>query len=362
MHKILHSIAVFLLLSAVSLSAAAQRFSLSGIAEAAFLSRLGGDQSGTSSLYLPAVTLGGTYDAGRGWTLAAEAEFTYPCPADEPGGERRPEFMLSEFYIEKSFSSYLNIKAGFFALPVGHTGRRDTPLDFFTVAPPAGEAALLPVTWKQTGLSLGGEAGRWNYEAMLTGGLDAPPLNYGDATAASVHHPYEFNPSNGLSVAARGEYAFAPAGLLALSAHHCAYRDTLRDERARLTTAALNFHYEKAHRWMLRALLLYRAHHPAAARPENAVGAGAEAGFNLLSLSPKSDPQRRLYAFARYDYANTALGRAARSAFSSLSAGFNYFPLDCLVLKAHYTARLAHHNTARASELCMSIAYTGDLF
>ncbi len=339
-------------------SASAQNFALSGIAEGVYEHRFKADgDKGMGSFYLPGITLGGAYHMEKGWTLGAEAEFTYGCPLDEPVGERSMEFSLSEFYIEKSFAPYINIKVGYFALPVGYLGVRDTPADFLTVSPPVSEASLLPVTWKQTGVSLFGEVGGWGYELMLASGLSASPVSAEDGAAACVANPYEMDFSNGLSVAARAEYAFADRSHVALSAHSCAYRDTVAHRRSHLNTIAADFHFEDENAWRVSANTLLRTQNHPMEWGKNAFGAGVESGFNLLSLSVKqTEKARRLYAFARYDF--TAL----RETVSHVAAGFNFQPIDRIVVKAQYLATLPHGHKKCSSGFSMSIAYVGDFF
>ncbi len=358
MNRKFTSILVLLTLLFVAQSVSAQKFSLSGIAEGVYEHRFKEEgNKGKGSFYLPGVTLGGSVALEKGWTLGAEAEFTYSSLLDEPDGERNMEFSLSEFYIEKSFSPYINIKVGYFSLPLGYTGVRDTPADFLTVSPSESEAALLPVTWKQTGVSLFGEAGKWGYELMLASALAAPPISDEDGTAAEVQQPYEIDFSNGFAVAARAEYAFAENSHFALSAHSCAFRDTLLQKRSRLNTVAADFHFEDDNAWKISANALLRTQKYAMKWGKNAFGAGAEVGFNLLSFSAKQrEKSRKLYAFARYDF--TALQETT----SHVAAGFNFQPIDRIVIKAQYLGTLPEGAKKCSSGFAMSIAYVGDFF
>ena len=78
--------------------------------------------------------------------------------------ERGGEVELEQFWIQKSFGRFANIRAGHIVVPVGLTNAYHEPLNFFTVYRPEGENTILPCTWHQTGVSFWGHAGDFRYD------------------------------------------------------------------------------------------------------------------------------------------------------------------------------------------------------
>lgn len=125
------------------------------------------------------------YDFGKGWTLGTEIEFEHGGTGSaieyeaeesiefEQEQERGGEVELEQFWIQKSFGRFANIRAGHIVVPVGLTNAYHEPLNFFTVYRPEGENTILPCTWHQTGVSFWGHAGDFRYELQMIAGLDA---------------------------------------------------------------------------------------------------------------------------------------------------------------------------------------------
>ena len=87
------------------------------------------------------------YDFGKGWTMGTEIEFEHTgtgaaveMEADEGGEyeteiEKGGEVELEQFWIQKSFAKWANIKLGHIVVPVGLNNAHHEPLNFFTVSP-----------------------------------------------------------------------------------------------------------------------------------------------------------------------------------------------------------------------------------
>ena len=113
------------------------------------------------------------YDFGKGWTFNTEIEFEHGGTGgayekeDEEGGEweseteKGGEVELEQFYIQKSFGNFANIRMGHLVVPVGLNNAHHEPLNFFTVYRPEGENTILPSTWHQTGIDFWGRSGDW---------------------------------------------------------------------------------------------------------------------------------------------------------------------------------------------------------
>ncbi|MDR0811332.1 MAG: hypothetical protein LBN23_03525, partial [Paludibacter sp.] len=112
---------------------------------------------------LPHVVLYLGYDFGHGWRFATEIEFehggtgsTFEIEKTEAGEyekeiEKGGEVNLEQFWIEKNWSSYANLRMGHIIVPVGITNQYHMPTEFFSVLRPD-EASILPCTWHETGI------------------------------------------------------------------------------------------------------------------------------------------------------------------------------------------------------------------
>ena len=95
------------------------------------------------------------YDFGKGWTFGTEIEFEHGGTGSaieyeaeesiefEQEQEKGGEVELEQFWIQKSFGKFLNIRAGHIVVPVGLTNAYHEPLNFFTVYRPEGENTIL---------------------------------------------------------------------------------------------------------------------------------------------------------------------------------------------------------------------------
>ena len=94
---------------------------------------------------IPHVVIHLGYDFGKGWSLGTEIEFEHGGNGiayekeDEEGGEweqeteKGGEVELEQFWLQKSFAPWANIRAGHIVVPVGLNNAHHEPLNFFTV-------------------------------------------------------------------------------------------------------------------------------------------------------------------------------------------------------------------------------------
>ena len=134
------------------------------------------DSDGHGRVDLPHVVIMIGYDFGKGWSMGSEIEFEHGGTEsaieveDEEAGEfekeieRGGEVALEQFWIQKSFCSGFNIRAGHIIVPIGQINNAHLPTQFFTVYRPEGENTIMPCTWHETGLSVWGRIGDWRYD------------------------------------------------------------------------------------------------------------------------------------------------------------------------------------------------------
>lgn len=88
------------------------------------------------------------------------------------GDDNNGEVELEQAYIEHDLNSNTHLRAGLFLLPVGILNYTHEPDTFYGVERNNVEKEIIPTTWWEGGLAVGGEfAPGWNYDAAVTSGL-----------------------------------------------------------------------------------------------------------------------------------------------------------------------------------------------
>ena len=171
------------------------------------------------------------YDFGKGWSLGTEIEFEHGGNGiayekeDEEGGEweqeteKGGEVELEQFWLQKSFGRWANIRAGHIVVPVGLNNAHHEPLNFFTVYRPEGENTILPSTWHQTGVSFWGRYGDFRYEAQLLAGLNADNFTNTGWIHKGHKSPLEFDVANKYGVALRLDNYTVPTTVCTTAVH-----------------------------------------------------------------------------------------------------------------------------------------------
>ena len=172
------------------------------------------------------------YDFGKGWSLGTEIEFEHGGNGiayekeDEEGGEweqeteKGGEVELEQFWLQKSFGRWANVRAGHIVVPVGLNNAHHEPLNFFTVYRPEGENTIMPSTWHQTGVSFWGRYGDFRYEAQFLAGLNADNFTNTNWIKKGPKSPLEFDIANKYGVALRLDNYTIPGLRIGLSAYY----------------------------------------------------------------------------------------------------------------------------------------------
>ena len=352
---------------------------------------------------LPHVVVMLGYDFGRGWTLGMEIEFEHGGVEaavereNEEAGEfekeieRGGEVALEQFWIQKTFFPQLNLKAGHIIVPVGLTNAYHLPTQFFTVYRPEGENTIIPCTWHETGISLWGKAGQWRYELMMVAGLNSMMFS----TSGWIHDgsasPYEFKAASRLAGAFRVDNYSVKGLRMGLSGYvgdsfnnDITTNTAARYEGVRGTVAigAFDFEYND-HNVVARGSIGYGRlsdvsyinsmnsssnHTDSSPYAHSLVGraafaAGAEAGYDLFSLSPRLKDQK-LYVFGRYEYYDSYIPEEGTTPNDwtnkhRIAAGINYFPIPEIVIKAEYSHRFLKTPYNPEPSISLGVAFSG---
>ncbi len=347
------------------------------------------------------------YDFGHGWSIGTEIEFEHggteaatERETEETGEfeqeiERGGEVALEQFWVQKSFSRYLNIRAGHIVVPVGMTNNNHTPNMFFSVYRPEGENTIMPCTWHETGISVWGQTTNWRYEVQML-----PSLNSNFFTESGWIHngsasPYEFRPANGISGAARVDWTgvkglrLGVSGFVGNSFNNdittviFSESSKYRDVKGTVVIGAFDFAYRN--RWLLmRGNADYGFLSDAAlissynknqttmtGNPyshtvvgKNAWDVSLEAGVDVLSLREQRQAGRKLYIFARYDHYDSYVpaGNQVDVEWCErevVSGGINYYPLPEIAIKAEGGIRLLAEQYNNEPYIAIGITWCG---
>ncbi len=353
-----------------------------------------------SRVDLPHVVVYLGYDFGHGWSMGSEIEFEHGGVEsavemeDDEGGEyeseveRGGEVALEQFWLQKSFSRALNIRAGHMVVPVGSTNRAHMPKEFFGVFRPEGDATIIPCTWHETGLSLWGRVGDWRYEVMIVPGLDSDRFGREKWVSTGSGSPYEFKIANAVAGVARVDWHGISGLRLGLSGYvGNTFSNTLSqpnekwgDVKGTLAIGSFDFDYS-GHNIIARGGVIYghlsdadritsynkgmRNDSPAKKTnvASSAVSVGVEAGYNIFAPMKISD--QKLYVFARYDYYDSMLAMSGGllkydwCGRSRVAAGVDYFPIKDIVVKAEYSVGLMRSPYNNEPAVSLGIAYSG---
>lgn len=343
------------------------------------------------------------YDFGKGWSLSTEIEFEHGGTGgayekeDEEGGEweseteKGGEVELEQFWIQKSFGEYANIRAGHLVVPVGLNNAHHEPLNFFTVYRPEGENTILPSTWHQTGIDFWGRAGDWRYEVQFLAGLNADNFT----TTGWIHKgpvsPLEFEIATKYGTSLRIDNYSVPGLRLGLSGYygHSIGNSYPRNKngvdseyKGAVAVGSIDFTYN-AHNWIVRGQADYgylgdaeqlnyiynrinkkSPYHHSSSVSQNAYAYGIEAGYDVFSQIQKlrADGQK-LYVFGRYEQYNACASSNMKkydyNNVKRMAVGINYHPVKEVVVKVDYSHRFLKSQYNNEPSLNLGIAYQG---
>ena len=297
---------------------------------------------------------------------------------------------FEQFWIQKSFGRWANIKAGHIVVPVGLTNAYHEPLNFFTVYRPEGENTILPCTWHQTGISFWGKSGKFRYEAQFLAGLNAYRFSRSNWIQGGAKSPYEFEVANKYAVAARVDNYSIPGLRIGLSGYYgkamgnTTPQDTQhKNIKGNVYVGAFDFTYNK-YNWKIRgnvdygyvsdATAITSIVYPGTANVKpNESGSGkyfgshaiatmVEAGYDVFSqISKLRENNQKLYVFGHFEYYDSSVHNTTAKWTNRkiVAAGINYFPLPQICVKAEYNQRIFHSKYNNEPAVNIGIAYQG---
>lgn len=344
------------------------------------------------------------YDFGKGWTMGTEIEFEHGGigmayeKEDEEGGEweqeveKGGEVELEQFWIQKSFGHWANIKAGHIVVPVGLNNAYHEPLNFFTVYRPEGENTILPSTWHQTGISFWGKTKGWRYELQFLAGLNSDNftntgwIKKGPGTPTEGEIATKYGTAlridnyciKGLRIGLSGYYGHA------IGNSYPNNKDGAESKyKGVVAIGAIDFTYNN-YNWIVRGQADYgylsdakqlkyftnrlnglSPFHHSAFVSKNAFAYGIEAGYNIFSQIEKlRQDNQKLYLFGRYEHYNPYASKTKNTSYDytnvqRMAFGINYYPVKQIVVKAEYSHRFLKSQYNNEPAINIGVAYEG---
>lgn len=344
------------------------------------------------------------YDFGKGWTMGTEIEFEHGGVGmayekeDEEGGEweqeveKGGEVELEQFWIQKSFGRWANIKAGHIVVPVGLNNAYHEPLNFFTVYRPEGENTVFPSTWHQTGISFWGKTKGWRYELQFLAGLNSDNftntgwINKGPGTPTEGEIATKYGTAlridnyciKGLRIGLSGYYGHA------IGNSYPNNKDGAESKyKGVVAIGAIDFTYNN-YNWIVRGQADYgylsdakqlkyftnrlnglSPFHHSAFVSKNAFAYGIEAGYNVFSQIEKlRQDNQKLYLFGRYEHYNPYASKTKNTSYDytnvkRMAVGINYYPVKQIVVKAEYSHRFLKSQYNNEPAINIGVAYEG---
>ncbi len=345
-----------------------------------------------------------SYDFGKGWLMSSEIEFEHTgtgCAQEKEfseGGEweqeieKGGEVELEQFWIQKSFGRWANIKAGHIVVPVGLNNAYHEPLNFFTVYRPEGENTVLPSTWHQTGVSFWGRTKGWRYELQFLAGLNSDNftntgwINKGPGTPTEGEIATKYGTAlridnyciKGLRIGLSGYYGHA------IGNSYPNNKDGAESKyKGVVAIGAIDFTYNN-YNWIVRGQADYgylsdakqlkyftnrlnglSPFHHSAFVSKNAFAYGIEAGYNIFSQIEKlRQSNQKMYLFGRYEHYNPYASKTKNTSYDytnvqRMAVGINYYPVKQIVVKAEYSHRFLKSQYNNEPAINIGVAYEG---
>lgn len=344
------------------------------------------------------------YDFGKGWTLQTEIEFEHTGTGSavekeyteagewETEIEKGGEVELEQFWLQKTFGRWGNLRVGHIVVPVGLNNAHHEPLNFFTVYRPEGENTIMPSTWHQTGISFFGRYGDFRYEAQFLAGLNADHFTNTGWIHKGHKSPLEFDVANKYGSALRIDNYSVPGLRIGLSGYYGhSIGNTYPNDasgagatyKGKIAIGSIDFTYN-AHNWIVRGQADYgylgdaeqlkymynrlnskSPYKHSAFVSGNAYAIGIEAGYDIFSQieSMRKDGQK-FYVFGRYEaynpYASDTKGVSYDyTAVKRFAVGVNYYPIRQIAIKGEYSKRLLKSLYNDEPSINLGVAYVG---
>ena len=322
--------------------------------------------SGNGGFYIPEMSIGLSYDFGKGWKLngvlmydQGDTEMLKALGGDDVGSDDEGSGNLDyeEVWLEKSFSDQFNVRAGKMVVPVGAVNIAD-PHEQFSIFDGEESQSILPCAWTQFGVNLWGDINDWHYEVMVLQSLNTDNFNTENWIKDGIGNPY--GKADNYGGAARIDWN----GIDGLRVGVSGYIDR------NTSVGSMDFEYNRK-KWIVRGDVDY-GHVGDADKislkndcdiASNALACSFEVGYDVFSLIQKMKERQKLYAYAHYGYYNsmqsvsnsmTADPYLKRHLFS---CGLNFRPNEHITVRGEFLNRFMESGIKNQQTTTIGLSY-----
>lgn len=249
-------------------------------------------------------------------------------------GEGKPgEVELEQAFIEYDINPNHHVLAGLYLVPVGIINETHEPPTFYGVERNAVEKNIIPSTWWEAGIGLNGDlAPGWKYDLMLSSGLDSPTSSF---SIRSGRKKVAKAPGEDGALTGRIRYTGVPGLEVGVALQH-QMDITQGDQDIDANLLEAHVDYER-NGFGLRALYAswWLDDGDAGIGPK-AIGADRQDGFYIEPSYKFKVARGEFGVFARYQEWNNKAGGNGGDDKEQIDIGFNYWPVEDVVLKFDY--------------------------
>jgi len=255
------------------------------------------------------------------------------------GEGQNGEIELEQAWVEFDVFESQRVRAGLDLIPVGIINPTHEPPTFYGVERNPVETFIIPTTWWEAGLGAMGEiAPGWNYDLVLTSGLDTPTTGSDAFFIREGRQKVSEAPADDGAVTGRIRYTGYPGLELGFTGQ---YQSDVTQGALDIDATLFEGHVDfRKGGWGLRALAAgwNLDDGPAGVGPKSGPSPGRNKQwgwyiepsyrFDLLGWLPGE-----VGIFARYNQWNNNAGADLDTEQEQVNAGFNYWPISDIVFK-----------------------------
>lgn len=323
---------------------------------------------------------------GTGSALELEYEEFGEYEAEiEKGGE----VVLEQFHITRHFSKAFNVRVGHDIVPIGLLNLKHKAKYYFTSERPESERRMIPVTWHETGVSVFGSLGLYNYRFQLINGLDASGFSSERWIVEGNQNKFEQAKASDLAFVGHVGYGNPKMNYVGASIY---YGNSTKNRQKDQDMKGIDGHVaiydmhattnwnglRSRVQWLYGTLqnsdiissknskLSKNIQLPRSPVAKAALSWSVAVGYDILPHLIDGT-KKELYPFVRYSYYNT-MEETAPTVYANprfkrniLTFGINYFPYKDIVLKADYAIREMHGSRYNDEHsFGLSLGFSGD--
>ncbi|HNR20968.1 MAG TPA: porin [Bacteroidia bacterium] len=305
--------------------------------------------------------------AGTGVTVEFDpleefGEFEYEV---EKGGE----IYLEQFNIEYKLNNNINLSGGKIRVPFGIIAYRDEPTEYSTNNLNEAEAAMIPTTWTEYGVSIFGNIKNWHYNVSIVNALDGSAFNSANFIKRGNQKRFETVNANDFAIAGRLDYKFGEEKFIGLSGYYGNSKNNrpkpdldvdayvgMYDFHCVMEVEPIEFSASVIYGTLQNADKVSFSNRNLSNNlnvkrtpvGSSALGYSFDVGLEIYDLLPMlgmQHPNGELIIFGRYDFYDTMHSVTGdiydnpRWERKTTTVGINYHPISQLVFKAQYAMR-----------------------